>query len=169
MTPENSAELVELRPALLKYALFLCRNVEDAADLCGETVCRVMERIHLHGPDDNGLKGYCKAVMLNVFINATNRRKLWNQFAETCTEQTTDGTDAAHDYNLMRKICNKPEVILMAAGYTCKEIAAARQIPVATVRTRIHNERARLAGILDYNANQAKPRKRRGRPPKKRL
>lgn len=166
MSPDYSMQIAALMPTLMRYARRLCRNAEDdAADLSGETVCRVLERIHQYDPSKNTLRGFCAVVMRNLFIVDYNRRKLRLQIPND-NQEISGAAELSHDYHLIRTECRKVEVMMYAAGYTCSEIAAKRGIPVSTVRTRIFYERERLAGIMDYNASTANPRKGRGRPPR---
>ena len=168
MIQEYGKQLATLSPMLLNYAFKFCRNADNAADLCSETICRVLEHIDQYDPAKSALASFCYATMRNVFITDYNRRKLWADFAVNYRPPTiTDSDGITHDYAVIRSECRRKELLMLADGFSIDEIAEAQGIPTGTAKTRIFYERERLAAFYNYNASTAKPKKRRGRPPGK--
>lgn len=168
MIQEYGQQLAKLSPTLLKYAFRLCRNADNAADLCSETICRVLEHIELYDQAKSSLTSFCYSVMRNIFIVGYNRRKLWAGFAAEYRPPTIAAPDGiGHDYTVIRSECRRDEVLMLADGFSIEEIAVAQGIPTGTAKTRIFYERERLAAFYNYNASTTKPKKRRGRPPGK--
>lgn len=168
MIQEYGKQLATLSPMLLNYAFKFCRNADNAADLCSETICRVLEHIDQYDPAKSALASFCYATMRNVFITDYNRHKLWADFAVNYRSPTvTDSDGITHDYTVIRSECRREEVLMLADGFNYQEIAEAQGILIATAKTRVLNERKRLKEFYNYNASTAKPKKRRGRPPGK--
>ena len=153
-----SAELVKLLPALMENARHFCSNMDDAADLRSETVCRVLEHIDRYDPSKSGLHYFCCIVMERIFITGYNRRKVWSQVRKDVEMRTTNTPSSAenlHDYNVIRGHCSKTEVTLYADGYSYDEIADLNGIKLGTVKSRIANERKRLKSLLLYRSKNS--------------
>lgn len=168
MIQKYGKQLATLSPMLLNYAFKFCRNADNAADLCSETICRVLEHIDQYDPVKSALASFCYATMRNIFRTDYNRRKLWADFAVNYRPpEITDSDGITHDYTVIRSECRREEVLMLADGFNYQEIAEAQGILIATAKTRVSNERKRLKEFYNYNASTAKPKKRRGRPPGK--
>lgn len=163
MIQEYGKQFAALSPQLLKNAFKFLHNADNAADLCSETICRVLEHIDQYDPGKSGLASFCYTTMRNIFITDYNRRKLWASIAAAYQEAPiTDTQDMSHDYIVIRSECRRKELLMLADGYCIKGIAEAQNIPPGTVKTRIFNERARLRAFYNFNALTAKPRKLKG-------
>ena len=143
-----TAEIIALMPFLLRYARHLCHDGEEAADLRSETLCRALENIDRYDPAKN-VKSWLVAIMLNCFITAYNRRRL--TFTYRNRLKANRGREMSHsdpattlDLAAVVNECCKDEVLMFAAGYDCNEIAKAKGILAATIRSRIFAERRRL-------------------------
>jgi RNA polymerase sigma-70 factor (ECF subfamily) len=155
-------ETVPHQDALYNYALKIARNADDAQDLLQETYYKAFKNYHQFENGTNS-KAWMFMILKNTFIN--NYRKLKREPAKLDYDEIEDiyeniKSDQAKDNNLdldfynnllddelsaaLSKIPSKMrEVFLLCdlEGYTYEEIAAITDIPIGTVRSRLHRAR----------------------------
>lgn len=151
-------ELSELYPWMLRMARRYHWALQDAEDLVGETVCKML--LNRDKFDcDKPMKPWCLAVMQNTYITLYNRNSLI-QFTsyDIVTERwsTHNASNAVMFKDVlsaisycMRNSCCMECVIYCAKGYSYDEISQLLNIPVGTVRSRISNGRKMLSQMLD--------------------
>lgn len=139
--------LSETYPWMLRVAKKYCSCVQDAEDLAGETVCKLLvnrDRFD-HSKD---IKPWCLAIMQNTFITMYNRSSLvrfvgysfldTNVYSPYCTSSLTILNDIK---SAIQRCADKSRsidsVIYCAEGYSYEEISKRLNIPVGTVRSRI--------------------------------
>jgi RNA polymerase sigma-70 factor (ECF subfamily) len=173
--------LVELLPDLFGTALRLTRNRADAEDLVSDTVARGWARLH-DLSDRTRLRGWLFRILTNIFLSA--RRTAGRRGVHESLDETGDdgfslfeklhapillwwGTperaflDKLLREDVARALDGLPEpfriVIVLAdmQGCTYQEIAAALQIPIGTVRSRLARARALLQKALWTHAQDA--------------
>jgi RNA polymerase sigma-70 factor (ECF subfamily) len=145
---------------LFRHAMWLERNKTDAEDLVQETLVQALQSFHRFSPGTN-----CRAWLVSILhhVRANRRRKLGREvlasdvaarladvvpFVPPIPEQLTD------DDVLMalRQIpSHHQEVILLCdvEDLTYNEIAAALDVPVGTVMSRLHRGRDLLRTALN--------------------
>ena len=166
---ERGAErlVAEYGNRLYAAAVLLCSNDQDAEELVFRTFDQAVKKIRLFDPSRNFFT-WLYAIMLN-FHRMNHRRRRVEEVpmgaAEDLPEQTTDpaaGTQDADDEvaNAIRAL-SQPlrEVIVLRyfADKTVEEIAAALDIPVGTVKSRLYNARAELANLLSQTVGRCDP------------
>jgi RNA polymerase sigma-70 factor (ECF subfamily) len=147
-----SGHLVRMQENLYYYALQLTENKEDALDLVQETSYKALKnRKRLH--NDEHIRAWLYTILKNTYINYlrssqyrqlsydTDELNLYSDFKE-------DQGTLHPDERLLRKelmeivgllpaVYEKP-IRMMLTGYSYKEIASKMNIPIGTVKSRIH-------------------------------
>jgi RNA polymerase sigma-70 factor (ECF subfamily) len=145
---------------LYRAAWSLCGSREDAEDLVQETFARVLRRPRILRSEDD--LGYLLRVLRNTFVSgrrAAARRPAADALTPESDEVIADpaaATPEAHleAQELYAAIAALPEtfrdalVAIDVAGLSYGEAARALRIPEATITTRLHRGRQRLAQAL---------------------
>ena len=157
---ERGAErrVAEYGNRLYAAAVLLCANDQDAEELVFRTFDQAVKKIRRFDPKRNFFT-WLYAIMLN-FHRMNHRRRRVEVVpmgaAEDLPEQavgTANETRAANDEveNAIRAL-SPPlrEVVVLRyfADKTVEEIAVVLKIPVGTVKSRLHNARETLVGLL---------------------
>jgi RNA polymerase sigma-70 factor (ECF subfamily) len=147
----------EYRP-LQAYALKLTQNNDDALDLVQETMYRALKNSEKFKEGTN-LKGWLYTIMKNIFINHYRRMIKSRIFSDETENQhylnTAAGASAPRgDARMQLKelrtaIDGLPDNLripfdMSFTGYKYEEIAQKLQIPLGTVKIRIHIARKKL-------------------------
>ncbi|MEA3479536.1 MAG: RNA polymerase sigma factor [Bacteroidota bacterium] len=144
-------DLVQLQEQLFYYALQLTEDREDALDLVQETSFKALKnRNRLHNNDH--IRAWLYTILKNTYINylrSSHYRQLTHDSEELNNYAVpSNGTDGAPYDQLQKKELH--EIIAMLpgtyekpikmflSGYSYKEIANSMDIPIGTVKSRIH-------------------------------
>jgi RNA polymerase sigma-70 factor (ECF subfamily) len=145
---------------LYRAALALCGNRHDAEDLVQETYARVLARPRFLRHDDD--LGYLLRVLRNTFLNRLRTQK--RKPAPLELDDERDGLARASDprhpeaalevSELLGAIAELPDdqrdavVAIDIVGLSYREAGRALGAKEATITTRLHRGRARLARVL---------------------
>lgn len=155
---EMKDRLLELVPALRRFAYSLSNSVHDADDLLQNTVERLLTRPM---PEDASLEKWAYTVCRNLWIDECRSRKV--RAAVSFEPDLHDVVSIEGEKDMVLKIeleqinaamRELPEdqhmVLSMVAvqGLSYKEVAEALQIPQGTVMSRLARARARLAELV---------------------
>lgn len=151
-------QLIAIQDELLRFAIKLTADRDDANDLLQETALKALHNEDKYLPETN-FKGWMYTIMRNIFIN--NYRKVVRE--QTFVDQTEnsyflnqydqtgfESTESAHDLKELRRIVNalpqeyRVPFSMHVAGFKYKEIAEKLNIPIGTVKSRIHFTRQKL-------------------------
>jgi RNA polymerase sigma factor (sigma-70 family) len=151
---------------LRMYALQFTRNMEEANDLVQETMLKAITYYQKFREGTN-LKGWLYTIMKNTFINNYRRTTKINKVITQGDEisQTNLTLSATHNLGeskfIMTDIQNALDNLkvdyripfdMYFTGYKYHEIADQLEIPIGTVKTRIHIARKQLKEQLsDYD------------------
>ncbi|MCK4748258.1 MAG: sigma-70 family RNA polymerase sigma factor [Bacteroidales bacterium] len=151
-TDHFAGDLVKMQELLYFYALQLTEDREDALDLVQETAYKALKnRKRLHNTEH--IRAWLYTILKNTYINYlrsshyrllvydTNEINLYSDFDE-------DHGNLPPDEKLLRKelqeivsllpgVYKKP-IRMLLSGYSYKEIAQQMDIPIGTVKSRIH-------------------------------
>lgn len=166
--PEFNAMVTKEAESLRMYALRFTRNNEDANDLVQDTMLKAITYYEKFKEGTN-LKGWLYTIMKNTFIN--NYRRITK--ANTVITQTEEITSSNLFYSSTK---NRGENIFIMddiqealgdlqedyyvpfsmyfEGYKYHEIADYLEIPIGTVKTRIHVARKSLKKSLKSYATK---------------
>jgi RNA polymerase sigma-70 factor (ECF subfamily) len=154
MTPLQ-AQLVEHLPELRRLARGLEKDRSAADDLVQETLVRALQKLHLYEPS-GAFVGWLAAIMRNLFIDRTRRRKLKPEESVDVLPQALeprskgDPSDRLILQELGVAIGELPpgqrEVLLLIGlrGHSYEDVAAQLDLPLGTVRSRLFRARETL-------------------------
>lgn len=148
-------EICNHRSCLEAFAMKFTNDVEDANDLVQDTIIKAIRYHNLYKQGTN-LRGWLYTIMKNTFINDYRKGNRRNAVIQTCediysfqllaTAQNNQGENKfmMEDINkAMDKL--QPEYsrpfLRYFEGYKYHEIAMEMNIPIGTVKTRIHMAR----------------------------
>lgn len=145
---------------LYRAAWGLCGSREDAEDLVQETYAKVLRRPRLLRSEDD--LGYLLRVLRNIHYSnhrAAGRRLRpdplpddLDQLADHSVIGPQDALDASELYALIARLPDSFRDALVAVdlvGLSYREAARALRVREATITTRLHRARRRLALALD--------------------
>ncbi|MGH9034746.1 MAG: sigma-70 family RNA polymerase sigma factor [Acidimicrobiia bacterium] len=144
---------------LYNVAYRLAGNDDDANDLAQEALLRVRKGLESYQP--GSMEAWLSRIVTNVFLDEVRRRKRRpveafpedpdrllppSAAADVATDQLSDQVQAAlrslpEDFRAAVVLCD-------VVGLPYEEIAEALDVPVGTVRSRIHRGRRQLRNAL---------------------
>jgi RNA polymerase sigma factor (sigma-70 family) len=148
------------------YAIKLAQNAEDANDLVQETMLKAF-RYRDKFADGTNLKGWLYTIMKNIFINGYRRKQnssivnddtdnqyYINSMSGASRNEGESKMIFADIYKAVGQLSEKLRVPFMLSyrGYKYEEIAQHLNIPLGTVKIRIHNARLKLQEMLEIYA-----------------
>jgi RNA polymerase sigma-70 factor (ECF subfamily) len=154
--------ITEYRSKLKMYAMNFTRDEEDANDLIQDTLLKAYTYFANFKPGTN-FRGWLFTIMKNTFIN--NYRRNTRSRALIITEENISSNNLAHsatrnngelkfiNEDISKALKTLPAnlyepFIMYFEGYKYHEIAEQFNMPVGTVKTRIHHARAHLKKYL---------------------
>lgn len=151
-------DLIKLQEQLYYYALQLTEDREDALDLVQETSFKALKnRNRLH--NNSHIRAWLYTILKNTYINylrSSHFRQLIHDTDELNyhSEKSGEGSDALPDEQLIKKELHEiirllpgnyaNPILLFLAGFSYKEIAQKMNIPIGTVKSRIHLGKKRI-------------------------
>lgn len=153
------AELIELLPALRRYAWSMTHSVHDADDLLQGTVERLLRK---GVPEGVELARWAFTVCRNLWIDEYRSRKTW-QTTDLDTDWIeagqVDGEKDVHTQMQLKQVMAAMQhlpieqqlVLNMVSvqGLSYQDVADSLEIPVGTVMSRLARARGKLAEILN--------------------
>ncbi len=156
-TKFNNSVTEQYRP-LHAYALKLTQNSDDALDLLQETMYRALKNRDKFEANTN-LKGWLYTIMKNIFINHYRRMIKSKIFSDDSDNQYYLNS-ASHSagnsgeskmtvdeiWKAISKLSDNLRIpfVMSYSGYKYEEIANELNIPLGTVKIRIHIARKKL-------------------------
>ena len=132
---------------------------ERAYDLAAEAVCRAIEARGRYD-ESRPLLAWCRAIMRNLWINneqrlSTTRTQCLGEWDEPGGEEADQMARVNEVLAVVRNLQTHSVAVAtlmdFAQGYSQAEIAAARGVPIGTVKRRIHDARRMLARLVNVN------------------
>lgn len=155
-------KLLNIKDNMLGFAFSLTNNEEEAMDLFQDTALKVLDSRDKY-IDKSNFAGWVFTIMRNIFIN-NYRRSLRNKVVleddDNCyslpyINNTTDNSCDIHtlnDINIVLKSFSKDYSVplsMFIIGYKYVEIAECMNMPLGTVKSRIHIARCKLQKALE--------------------
>jgi RNA polymerase sigma-70 factor (ECF subfamily) len=153
---------------LKPFALKLTRDVEDANDLLQETILKAFSNKDKF-TDGTNLKAWMYTIMKNTFITNYQRMVRRNTFIDTTDNlhyiNSTESSIHNHAYsnftmddvqtelNKLQDVYKTP-FLMHFNGFKYHEIAEELQIPIGTVKNRIHIARKELKAKLSVYSSK---------------
>lgn len=132
---------------MYEIAYQIVRNEADACDAVSEGILHAFEQ---RDKVKNGDKfsSWIYQIVRNEAINILRKRKrdttLWKQLTERVPEADTQREELNAVVRELPEDCRKEIILFYYCGLSLKEIAELRQLPVGTVKSRIHRGKAKL-------------------------
>lgn len=161
LTMQNTifnSEICKHQQCLESFAMKFTNDVEDANDLVQDTLIKAIRYHHLYEPGTN-LRGWLFTILRNTFINdyrkKSRHRNLFDTNEEISSGQLSHSAirNNSEDKFLLEDINKaldtvsddyKTPFLKYFQGFKYHEIAEELQIPIGTVKTRIHMARQQL-------------------------
>ncbi len=151
----------QIAPKLKPNAFRLTKNMDDANDLVQETLYKALSNRDKFS-DGTNLKAWMFTIMKNTFITSYQRMMRRNTFIDTTDNLHYLNTSRFEENKALSKFTLKDindaiiqvneiyrEPFLMYyKGFKYHEIAERLEIPIGTVKNRIHIARKELKGLL---------------------
>ena len=166
---ERGAErlVAEYGNRLYAAAVLLCANDHDAEELVFRTFDQAVKKIRQFDPSRNFFT-WLYAIMLNFHRMNHRRRRVEvvpmgaaEDLPEQITNPAAETQDADDEVASAIRALSPPlrEVVVLRyfADKTVEEIAAALNLPVGTVKSRLHNARVELANLLPQTVGRCAP------------
>ncbi|MES2827456.1 MAG: sigma-70 family RNA polymerase sigma factor [Bacteroidota bacterium] len=162
------SQICSERPKLLTLAKKFLSDDEDINDLVQDTLIKAVRYSHLYKEGTN-MSGWLFTIMRNTFINSYRRMTRKNSIIDTSEELSSaqllnsSSKNRSENKFLMEDVNQAMKRVDPAysapflryfEGYKYHEIAAELNIPIGTVKTRIHLARKELKSQLSMYADQ---------------
>ena len=163
---EFNTRVSQMQAPLNNFAFKLTRDSEDAADLTQETMTKAFYNREKFREGTN-MKAWLYTIMKNIFINNYRRQSSGLIVTDDTETQYYINSHPTQDYNkgerkmILKEISRAISSLssnlripfeLAFKGYRYDEIAHFMQVPLGTVKIRIHNARKKLRHVLrDYD------------------
>lgn len=153
-------EIILNAASLKPTARTLARSVELAEELVQETIYRAMRNKHTLENESN-IKGWLYVIMRNIFIDYEHGLEKMKNASEKLNLQNSvvfsgdfDGIARLNTNEIMAAIHNLPQVLsapflLYFEGFKYIEIAKMLEVPIGTIKFRIHFCRKLLQKRID--------------------
>lgn len=159
---EFSSKFTNLQDLMFGFAMRLTQNREDAKDLMQETALKAYANINKFKSGTN-FKAWISTIMRNSFINKYRRKKTRNEIEQPIEEVQFLFADKAVQSAAYSNIGTQEILgflggltqtyqipfLLHFQGYEYKEIASHLDIPIGTVKSRIHFARTKLKSKIN--------------------
>ena len=156
-TVDFTQHLLSIQTELFRFAFKLTADREEANDLLQETSLKALDNEEKFTPDTN-FKGWMYTIMRNLFINNYRRsvRELnfldsnFTDYAQIQVAKDDDKFEETYDLKLLYRIINKlPDdtkqpFMMFVSGLKYKEIAEKMDLPIGTIKSRLHFARKKL-------------------------
>ncbi len=165
LTKNRQQELVEVLPNIRRFALSLTGSLADADDLLQSTVERLLTR---GVPDDAAVLPWSLRVCKNLWIDELRSQKVRRDAANepaVIGEQVMDGERQLHGemtlqevQDVLHSMSDEQRMVLelvAVEGFSYKEAAAALEIPVGTVMSRLARARTALLERSGFETGSA--------------
>lgn len=160
-TPEFQQHLVGLRQQIFWFAMSLTHDRDTAQDLVQESILRALVHREQFRENSN-LKAWLLTIVRNTFINGHRREKrtvdildrVQQERMRTSRSESAASSEACIRMSEIQRALGHLEDMFREPfqmhhdGYKYQEIANTLEIPVGTVKSRIHQARHRLMGLL---------------------
>lgn len=153
--------IMEIHPELLRFALKLTASQDSANDLVQDTILKALSNTDRYAYEGN-FKGWMYTIMYNIFTNEYRRSLREPEFVNSditdyvCQTQMIkeEWIGATFDRELMYRVINdlpdnmRKPFKLYVFGFKYREIADKLNLPLGTIKKRLHHARKKLQNDL---------------------
>ncbi|AIK38155.1 RNA polymerase sigma factor, sigma-70 family protein [Bacillus pseudomycoides] len=153
---------VLIKPALYKFLYRFNRDEQLSIDLVQDTFLSLERKKHMYEIEKGKIKTYLFQIGYRLMINKLNRRKKWCSllpFLVPIQEKEFSQEDRLTVREAILKVPQDQRAVLILSYYhdmPQKEIAEVLNIPVGTVKSRLHNGIKKLKQLLEVDEIERK-------------
>ena len=161
---EVQRELTALLPRLWRFALYLTRDQQKAEDLVQSSCVRALEKASQFQAGTN-LDRWVFAIAASIWKNALRSDSRAPRTSDDVEDLPFRGVDTseikAFAQQVLRHVANLPDgqravvALVCVEQWTYKETAAALDIPIGTVMSRLSSARRALAPLIQEHAESS--------------
>lgn len=168
---DETAELIEMVPAIRRYALFLTRyNVQDADDLLQDTLVRAFESVDKQYKRGTNLKAWVMRIAHNRFMDICRRattRSDNQQTLELEAKNRPTSLDPLEKYEFKEVSDAFEELpdkyrrslfLIAVEQFNYSEAAGILEVPIGTVKSRVARARKLLKEQLEWEGQAPSPK-----------
>ncbi len=162
LSPDQfTGNLIHMQDQLFYYALQLTENREDAMDLVQETSYKALKHQNrLHNNDH--IRAWLYTILKNTYINylrSSHHKQLLHDTDELnnyMTQPENEWQDLPDEQMMKKELYDiihllskayETPILMFLTGHSYKEIAKKMQIPIGTVKSRIHLGKKQLRKV----------------------
>ena len=156
--------LIENQSIIKNYALYLCKNLQEAEDLLQEVNIKVLESFDKYNHEYK-FKNWLMLIVRNMFINNYRKYKKQNNvhididpYQLKDSIPVSEFADSDINYNelidIIKSDNNSLLILGFLNGYKYKELCEIFEIPEGTIKSKIYFTRKRLQKKLNIINNQ---------------
>ncbi len=155
------ADMIVLRPRLVRFALSLARNRDEAEDLVQATYARAIERIDQYRLGTR-LVGWLFSILNSIWVNQVRAANVRHRHAEDTRlaaveiEHPWPGLEARQSLaKVRRRFADLPEdqraalMLIAVEGLSYREASDILNVPTGTLASRLARARYTLRAALD--------------------
>ena len=161
---DYTKEIEKISKPLFAFSKKLSKTNEDAEDLFQDTMLLIFENIDSFS-DGTNFKGWCYTIMRNCFISKVRKKSIdqviikgspADDFLEHSTlHNFNNGLEDLKMDDLLKLIDQIPEknstpFLLFFEGYQYHEIGEQLNLPIGTIKSRIHFARKELQNKINF-------------------
>lgn len=151
-------DIVEVYYSLLAIASRYYYHDDRAHDLAADTVVRALEARDRYD-ESRPLLAWCRVIMRNLWANTEQKLSVtqtqqlgdWDEPGGEEADQRVMVGDVLSAIDRCRDSVAVETLMDVAKGYTLQEVATARDVPLGTVKRRVHDGRRMLAKYVHVN------------------
>jgi len=150
-----NSEISQIQGYLKGLAWKYTKNENDANDLIQDTICKAIEKTKYYKRGTN-FKAWISVVMRNIFINGYRKKRRYNLVSVEESPHILNNyeTISTAEYSLFSEEINsaiaqltpksKEIISLCKLGFSYKDMADRLELPLGTIKSRIHIARKSL-------------------------
>lgn len=151
-TPEFTNSLLDIQERLYQFAYRLTGNPDAARDLLQDTSLTVLDNELLYTPGTK-FSAWCHTIMRNLFTNQYRKIQRERNYCEAVSKlssfseisvDTSSNTSEIMQVLDLLPVGQRDSFILHFAGFKYREIAEKMNLPIGTVKSRIHESKKSL-------------------------
>ena len=162
MQTDFNSEVCTHQEGLYSFAMSFTKDADDASDLVQETMIKAF-RCAQHFQQGTNLRAWLYTILKNTYINTYRRKQRVNALIDVTDEINSQQLELSSTRNQGENTCTMDDInkaiknlapcysvpfLRYFEGYKYYEIAEELNIPIGTVKTRIHLARGILKKSL---------------------
>lgn len=151
-----------LKQSLYSFIFRYTRDEQLSIDIVQDTFVKLQRYKHHYNPRNGKLKSYLFQIAYRLMITRLNRRKKWRSLLPFLTPIQSEEFHHSERMTIREAIAKLPEIqraVVLLFYYhdlPLEEIAKILEIPIGTVKSRLHTAIKRLKEELEGDENESR-------------